>query len=125
ADPASGTERVVVLAELRGALDASTQDALKKKINAAAIGLIGAPADDIVLAPPHTVPKTSSGKIRRVAARDYYERGPSAVQGHAVWLQFARLVFAGAAPQARRAWRVARGMLFALWRSEEHTSELQ
>ena len=41
--------------------------------------LIGAPVDDIVLAPPHTVPKTSSGKIRRVAAREYYERGPSAV----------------------------------------------
>ena len=42
--------------------------------------LIGSPVDDIVLAPPHTVPKTSSGKIRRVAAREYYERGPTAVQ---------------------------------------------
>jgi hypothetical protein len=40
-----------------------------------------------VLAPPHTVPKTSSGKIRRVAAREYYERGPSAVRLQAVWLQ--------------------------------------
>jgi 1-acyl-sn-glycerol-3-phosphate acyltransferase len=79
------------------------------------MNLIGAPVDDIVLAPPHTVPKTSSGKIRRVAARDYYERGPEAVKPQAVWLQFVRLVAAGIVPQVRRGWRVARGILFALW----------
>jgi len=67
-----------------------------------------------VLAPPHTVPKTSSGKIRRVAARDYYERGPDSVKPQAVWLQFVRLALAGVAPQMRRGWRVARGMFFAL-----------
>jgi 1-acyl-sn-glycerol-3-phosphate acyltransferase len=114
ADAAGGTERVVVLAETRER-DAARHQELKTKINELAIGLIGAPVDDIVLAPPHTVPKTSSGKIRRVAARDYYERGPSAVKPQAVWLQFVRLLFAGALPQARRAWRVVRGMLFALW----------
>jgi 1-acyl-sn-glycerol-3-phosphate acyltransferase len=67
-----------------------------------------------VLAPPATVPKTSSGKIRRVAAREFYERGPSAVKPQAVWLQFARLVLAGAAPQLRRTWRTVRGALYAL-----------
>jgi 1-acyl-sn-glycerol-3-phosphate acyltransferase len=113
-DAAGGTERVVVLAETRER-DAARHQELKAKINELAIGLIGAPVDDIVLAPPHTVPKTSSGKIRRVAAREYYERGPSAVKPQAVWLQFLRLVAAGALPQTRRAWRVARGMLFAVW----------
>ncbi len=113
-DPAGGTERVVVLAETRER-DAARHAELKTRINELAIGLIGAPVDDIVLAPPHTVPKTSSGKIRRVAAREYYERGPSAVKPQAVWLQFLRLVVAGALPQTRRAWRVARGMLFAGW----------
>jgi 1-acyl-sn-glycerol-3-phosphate acyltransferase len=71
--------------------------------------------DDIVLAPPHTVPKTSSGKIRRLAAREYYERGPEAVKPQAIWLQLARLALAGVGPQLRRGWRVARGMLFAVW----------
>ena len=113
-DPGGGTERVVVLAETRER-DATRHQELKTRINELALGLIGAPVDDIVLAPPHTVPKTSSGKIRRVAAREYYERGPSAVKPQAVWLQFLRLVAAGALPQARRAWRVARGMLFAVW----------
>ena len=112
-DAAAGTERVVVLAEMRDKTDARHDD-LKRMINELSVGLIGAPADDIVLAPPGTVPKTSSGKIRRVAAREFYERGPSAVKGQAVWLQFTRLVLAGAAPQLRRGLRTLGGMLFAL-----------
>jgi len=112
-DAAAGTERMVVLAEMRDA-DASRHPDLKRMINELAVSLTGAPADDIVLAPPATVPKTSSGKIRRVAAREFYERGPSAVKPQAVWLQFLRLVLAGAAPQLRRSWRAARGLGFAL-----------
>ena len=112
-DSASGTERIVVLAETRH-MDSSTQESVRQRINDLALNLIGSPVDDIVLAPPHTVPKTSSGKIRRVAARDYYERGPDAVRPQAVWLQFIRLAAAGVAPQVRRGWRVARGILFTL-----------
>jgi 1-acyl-sn-glycerol-3-phosphate acyltransferase len=112
-DAASGTERVVVLAEMRDA-DPSRHQSLKRMINELAVNLIGAPADDIVLAPPATVPKTSSGKIRRVAAREFYERGPSSVRPHAVWLQFLRLLLASAAPQLRRGLRTLGGALFAL-----------
>jgi acyl carrier protein len=113
-DPKSGTERVVVLAETREP-DPSTHEALRKRINELAIGFIGSPVDDIVLAPPHTVPKTSSGKIRRVAAREYYERGPAAVTGGAVWWQIARLALTSVRPQMRRFLRVARGVAYALW----------
>lgn len=113
-DPASGTERVVVLAEMRDT-DASRHPDLKRVINELAVSLIGGPVDDIVLAPPASVPKTSSGKIRRVAAREFYERGPTAVRPQAVWLQFARLVLAGFAPQVRRIWRALQGEFFA-WR---------
>ena len=74
-DAASGTERIVVLAETRERRGAAEAD-IKKKINDLAMNLIGAPVDDIVLAPPHTVPKTSSGKIRRVAARDTTSAAP-------------------------------------------------
>ena len=116
-DPATGTERVVVLAEMREA-DASRRagiDAdLKRMINELSVTLIGAPADDIVLAPPATVPKTSSGKIRRNAAREFYERGPTSVRPAAVWLQFLRLLLAGAGPQLRRGQRALGGVLFAL-----------
>ncbi len=111
-DPATGTERMVVLAETREA-GLTQKEALRSRINELALAFTGGPADDIVLAPPHTVPKTSSGKIRRVAAREFYERGPEAVKPLAVWRQFVRLGLAGAAPQARRGLRVVRGALFA------------
>ena len=112
-DPASGTERMVVLAEMRDQ-DASRHDDLKRMINQLAVSLTGGPADDIVLAPPATVPKTSSGKIRRVAARQYYERGPAAAGPQAVWMQFLRLTLASAAPQLRRGLRAVGGVFFAL-----------
>ena len=111
-DHASGTERVVVLAETR-APDTALDDELRHRINELAVNLIGSPVDDIVLAPPHTVPKTSSGKIRRVAARDYYEKGPTAVASQAVWWQFVRLGLAGVGPQLRRIWRALAGLAFA------------
>ena len=110
---ASGTERVIVLAETRQS-DTALDEDLRHRINELAMSLIGGPVDDIVLAPPHTVPKTSSGKIRRVAARDYYERGPSAAKSQSVHWQFVRLVAAAILPQLRRGWRAAQGVLFAL-----------
>ena len=41
----------------------------------AVVAAIGEPADEVVLVPPHSVLKTSSGKIRRSACRAAYEAG--------------------------------------------------
>ncbi|HEX2531539.1 MAG TPA: AMP-binding protein [Burkholderiaceae bacterium] len=73
-DPAAGTERLVVMAETRER-DTAAKEALRQQINTATLDIVGAPADDIVLVPPHSVLKTSSGKIRRIACREAYERG--------------------------------------------------
>jgi len=111
-DPRTGTERVVVLAETREQVGEPEQ--LKRAITELAVDLIGGPVDEIVLAPPGTVPKTSSGKIRRAAARELYESGSVDTRQRAVWLQLLGLALAGAAPQLRR-WRQAiYGLLFAL-----------
>jgi acyl carrier protein len=107
------SERLVVLAETRET-DAEKKNALRRRINELAVDIIGMPCDDIVLAPPHSVPKTSSGKIRRVASREYYERGAGAVKPPPVWLQFLRLVWSGFLPQLRRGLRVLAGYGFAL-----------
>jgi acyl carrier protein len=107
------TERLVVLAETRET-DAERKNALRRRINELAVDIIGMPCDDVVLAPPHSVPKTSSGKIRRIASREYYERGAGAVKPPPVWLQFLRLVWSGFIPQLRRGLRVLAGYGFAL-----------
>ena len=49
--------------------------ALRDAVGRAVVAAIGEPADEIVLAPPHTVLKTSSGKVRRSACRALFEQG--------------------------------------------------
>jgi acyl-CoA synthetase (AMP-forming)/AMP-acid ligase II len=61
-DPVSRTERLVVLAESRER-DPVVLETLRYQIEAVTIDLLGDPPDDVVLAPPHSVLKTSSGKI--------------------------------------------------------------
>ncbi|MES2534828.1 MAG: AMP-binding protein [Pseudomonadota bacterium] len=95
ADPATGSERLVIMAETREHNE-PVQVELRRRLNQTAIDVIGMPADDVVLVPPHTVLKTSSGKIRRLACRQAYESG--SIRQHAVapWLQAARLMATGA-----------------------------
>lgn len=69
-----GTERLIVVAETRQA-DPALRDALRDAVNAAVQASAGAPADDVVLAAPGTVLKTSSGKLRRSACQAAYESG--------------------------------------------------
>ncbi|MBI3574375.1 MAG: AMP-binding protein [Gammaproteobacteria bacterium] len=113
-DAASGTERLVVLAETR-ATDDAERVPLRARVYALAADLLGTPPDEVVLVPPHTVPKTSSGKIRRAAARELYEHGPVGAAPRAVWWQVARLLAAAAAPELRRLRRAAAAALYAAY----------
>lgn len=89
-DAHAGTERLVVLAETRES-SAVERGRILTEINNLAVDLAGTPADDIVLAPPRTVLKTSSGKLRRAACRDLYERGAIGSTQRAPWRQLVRL----------------------------------
>ena len=89
-DRRSGTERIVVLAETRETVN-EAREALRGLITAVAAEILDGPPDEVVLAPPRTAPKTSSGKIRRRAARDLYESGSLARGPRAIWWQLTRL----------------------------------
>jgi 1-acyl-sn-glycerol-3-phosphate acyltransferase len=73
-DAALGTERLVVVAEAHGR-DDEERRRLHAEINRVATELTGGPPDDVVLAPPGTILKTPSGKVRRAALRERYEQG--------------------------------------------------
>ena len=70
-DARIGTERLVVVAESRGALE-TERSRLQNAVQDGVVAALGVPADAIVIAPPGTVLKTSSGKIRRGATREAY-----------------------------------------------------
>jgi 1-acyl-sn-glycerol-3-phosphate acyltransferase len=113
-DPRSGTERLVVLAETRVQEPAQRQQ-LVQAITALSSTLLGAPADDVVLAPPRSVLKTSSGKTRRAACRALYEQGRLGETQRAPWQQWLALAASAAAARTRRALREAGRRAWGLW----------
>jgi 1-acyl-sn-glycerol-3-phosphate acyltransferase len=111
-DAAKGSERIVVLAETREADEAKRAE-LRARINALAADLIGGPADDVVLAPPHTVLKTSSGKIRRAASRELYQRGAIGHHAAPVWGQVVGLAASSARGRAAQLVRTLGELAYA------------
>ncbi|MBI5612390.1 MAG: AMP-binding protein, partial [Gammaproteobacteria bacterium] len=108
------TERLVVVAETRAG-DAPALARLRAAVNTLAIELVGTPPDDVVLAPPHTVLKTSSGKIRRAASRELYERGALAAARRPPWRQLARVAVVALRPEIRRLLHAAFAVAYAAY----------
>ena len=113
-DARYGTERLVILAETRES-NAAERDRMLAEINNLAVDLVGMPADDIVLAPPRTVLKTSSGKLRRAACRELYERGATGSTQRAPWRQWAHLGYLGVMAQAGRLLHRSAEWLWSAW----------
>jgi len=68
-----------------------------------------------VLASPHTVLKTSSGKIRRSACKELYEEGKLQQTSKAVWLQLLRVLLHSLVPEWRRVRHKVADSLFAAY----------
>ena len=92
----TGSEDIVLVAETRET-DEAARERMKKEINAALLASLGVRADRIVLAPPRTIPKTTSGKIQRSACRQRYvsqrlEAGGPTERIRAVFAPFKSLI---------------------------------
>ena len=90
-DARMGTERLIVVAETRETAR-SASDGIASAIVERVDACVGMPPDVVELVAPHTVPKTSSGKIRRDACRTLYLQGRLARKPAPVWLQWAKIV---------------------------------
>ena len=113
-DPATGSERLVVVAETLTTQPESLLS-LRQQIQSVGVDLLGTPPDEVVLAPPRTVLKTSSGKIRRSAVRELYERNAIGQGGRALWLQLTRIALASGWAQARRLGSAVMDRLYAAY----------
>ena len=69
-----GSESVVVVAETR-IVEGGARDRIAAAINEGVAAALGIPPDVVCLVAPGSIPKTSSGKLRRSATRDLYLRG--------------------------------------------------
>jgi 1-acyl-sn-glycerol-3-phosphate acyltransferase len=101
-DARSGTERLVIAAEVRNMAEAKRIVAeITREVDQA----MGAPPDLVELLPPHSIPKTSSGKLRRSETRALFIDGKLGKKTAPAWMQIAKLGARGAAP---RVWSLAR-----------------
>ena len=100
-DQASGTEKLVVVAESRESDPARRSAIAAAVMNEISAGL-GLPPDRVELVPPGSIPKTSSGKLRREETRQLYVAGTLSSRKPPAWLQIARLGTAGTAKNISR-----------------------
>ena len=95
--------------------EAELHTRITNAINNLAIDTLGTPPDKVVLAPPHSVPKTSSGKIRRPAACTLYEQGKLGQGRYHLRWQLARLALASLRPLLQRKTTQLGDLLYGGW----------
>jgi len=113
-DKVNQTEKLVVMAETREESPGKL-NALRQEINTLAMDLVGTAADEVVLAPPGTVLKTSSGKIRRAGNRALFESGRIGKGFKATWWQIISITVSGILPELRRMWHGVRSGFYAAY----------
>ena len=120
-DEATGTEKLVVVAESRES-DTAKRAAIVATVTEQVSRGLGLPPDRVEIIPPGSIPKTSSGKLRREETRQLYLAGTLSAAIRPAWMQIARLGAAGAARSiartihsgARRGLEILYGVYFAL-----------
>jgi len=103
-DEATGTERLVVVAETRER-DSAARARIVEEINARVADAVGMPPETVELLPPHAIPKTSSGKLQRDATRKLFLAHALSAGAAPAWLQIARLAAGSSAGRASAALR--------------------
>ncbi len=125
-DEATGTEKLVVVAETRER-DTARRAALASTVTDLISRGLGLPPDRVELIPPGSIPKTSSGKLRREETKQLYLAGTLSASRAPAWLQIVRLgtrstlrnfgrgIFAGLKRGLEILYGLYFGVVFFLW----------
>ncbi len=113
-DTTKSTEKLVIVAETveksRAVKQEITANILDKVTN-----ILGIPPDEIVLVPPKTVPKTSSGKLRRSTCKQDYIDGKIAKPRNPLWLQLTKLYSRGIYTTLLKWFKFSGKLLYSLY----------
>lgn len=107
-------EKLVVVAETRET-DEAVHRQLREDISRIAMDTLGIDVDEVVVVKPHSIPKTSSGKLRRNDCRLRYERGELEQKTLPVWRQLIHLARSSWRQQAALASRNLGRWLYSGW----------
>ncbi|MFB3104612.1 MAG: AMP-binding protein, partial [Pseudomonadales bacterium] len=106
-------ERLVIVAETHET-EPTKLARLHRDILDTTVDILSVPPDDVVLVPPHTIPKTSSGKLRRTTTCQLYKEGRLGHKRTVRW-QIARVIAAGIVPRLRAELRRVGSILYSAY----------
>jgi fatty-acyl-CoA synthase len=113
-----GTEKLVIVAETREE-NRAKRTALAASINEEVSRGLGMPPDRVELIRPGSIPKTSSGKLRREETKQLYVAGTLAAAKPPAWVQIAKLgtgsVLKGAASAVFQGIRTALEKIYGVY----------
>lgn len=95
-DERGGTEKLIVAAEAR---NLSESELIAAQIVREVDQEIGAPPDSVEVLAPHSIPKTSSGKLRRTETRRLFLEKKLGKKAAPAWAQVGQLAVKGAGPR--------------------------
>jgi fatty-acyl-CoA synthase len=125
-DEVSGTEKLVVVAESRER-EPSRRATIAAAVTETVSQGLGLPPDRVELIPPGSIPKTSSGKLRREETKQLYLAGKLAAAKAPAWVQITKLATTSAARTGgQEIWSAVRrgleilyglyfGVVFLIW----------
>lgn len=98
-DEKTGTEKLIIVAESKERNRVKKRELHSTIIERVTVA-VGLPPDEVILVGPHTVPKTSSGKLQRAQCKQLYLKGKLTGFKIPLWLQLSKLFFKGGALKA-------------------------
>ncbi len=105
-------EAIVVVSETRAAAD--RHEDIRRAVSVAVQEAIGTPADKVVLVPPGTIPKTSSGKLRRRETRQMFLAGTLG-RRRKPWLELSGIALRAVFARAWDGLRALGSLLYGLY----------
>lgn len=109
-----GTEDLVVVAETREK-NIEVKAKIEADISNAIASVLEIVPDQIILVKPHTVLKTSSGKLQRAAVKKMYEDNNLFKRHTPPWFQIVRLALASAAQKTSEVLKKAAAFLYTMY----------
>jgi 1-acyl-sn-glycerol-3-phosphate acyltransferase len=114
ANRATGTERLVIVAESRER-EPSGRARIAQAVTAQVTSLIGLPPDVVEVVAPNAIPKTSSGKLRRDETKRRFLAGTLRSGFAPAWMQITRLAAGSLAGRIGAAMRRAREISYGCY----------
>ena len=93
-DSKHGTEKLIVVAETHE-INPEARQQMINEILRNVNSVMGMPPDEVILVPPRTIPKTSSGKLRRSACLTAYTNNRLGKRFQPAWWQVIKLYLSG------------------------------